>query len=54
MTDALTVTTVSWWQIPLTVTQNGVYLVLVVLLARRMGVDNRTRPPVLAEQTSPV
>jgi membrane protease YdiL (CAAX protease family) len=55
MTDALTVTEVSWWQIPLTVTQNGVYLVLVVFLAKRMGIDNRTRPPaVLAEQSRPV
>lgn len=45
----LTETTASWWNLPLTITQNGIYLILVILVARRMGVDNRTRPPVLAE-----
>lgn len=40
----LTETTASWWNLPLTVTQNGVYLLLVLLIARRMGVDNLTRP----------
>jgi membrane protease YdiL (CAAX protease family) len=54
MSDALTITEVSWWNIPLTVTQNGVYLVLVVLLARRMGIDNRTRPPVLVDESRAV
>jgi membrane protease YdiL (CAAX protease family) len=54
MSDALTITQVSWWNVPLTVTQNGVYLVLVVLLARWMGVDNRTRPPVLVDESRPV
>jgi uncharacterized protein len=47
VTQSLTVSHVSWWQIPLTVTQNGVYLVLVMLVARRMGVQRRTSPPVL-------
>ena len=42
----LTETTASWWNLPLTITQNGVYLILVLLVARRMGLDNRTRPPV--------
>jgi membrane protease YdiL (CAAX protease family) len=42
----LTATDASWWNLPLTLTQNGVYLVLVLLVAKRMGVDNRTRPPV--------
>jgi len=50
----LTETEASWWNLPLTVTQNGVYLVLVILVARRMGIDNRTRPPVLAELSAPV
>lgn len=44
--DSLNVTEVSWWNIPLTVTQNGVYLLLVLLVARRMGIRNRTTPPV--------
>jgi membrane protease YdiL (CAAX protease family) len=43
--SALKVSEVSWWQIPLTLTQNGVYLVLVLLVARRMGLGNRTTPP---------
>lgn len=43
--DTLNVTEVSWWNIPLTITQNGVYLVLVLVVARAMGVGNRTTPP---------
>jgi membrane protease YdiL (CAAX protease family) len=50
----LTATDASWWNLPLTVTQNGVYLVLVLLVAKRMGIDNRTRPPVLVDETAPV
>jgi membrane protease YdiL (CAAX protease family) len=44
--DTLNVTEISWWNIPLTITQNGVYLVLVLLVARSMGLTNRTSPPV--------
>ena len=43
--DSLNVTEVSWWNIPLTITQNGVYLVLVLVVARSMGLGNRTTPP---------
>jgi membrane protease YdiL (CAAX protease family) len=43
--SALTVSTVSWWNIPLTIVQNGVYLVLVLWLAKRMALRNRTDPP---------
>jgi membrane protease YdiL (CAAX protease family) len=43
--SALKVSEVSWWQIPLTLTQNGVYLVLVLLVARKMGIRNHTDPP---------
>jgi membrane protease YdiL (CAAX protease family) len=43
---ALTVSEVSWWQLPVTVVQNGIYLVLVLLVARRMGLRNKTSPPV--------
>ena len=52
ITDSLTVSEVSWWNIPLTLTQSGVYAVLVVLVARRMGLQTRTRPPV-TEQPQP-
>ncbi len=43
--DTLTVTEVSWWNLPLTITQNGVYLILVLWLARRWGLSRTTRPP---------
>ncbi len=45
LTQTLTVSTVSWWNIVLTVTQSGVYLGLVLLVARRMGIQTTTRPP---------
>jgi uncharacterized protein len=45
--DTLNVTEVSWWNIPLTFTQNGVYLVLVLLVARGMGLTSRSTPPVV-------
>ena len=38
---ALTVSEVSWWQLPVTIAQNGVFLVLVLLVARRMGLSRR-------------
>ncbi len=41
----LTETKVSWWNLPITVTQTVVYLVLVLFVAKKMGLDNRTRPP---------
>ena len=43
---ALTVSEVSWWQLPVTVVQNGVYLLLVLFVARRMGLRRTTNPPV--------
>ena len=49
--DSLNITEISWWNIPLTITQNGVFLVLVLLVARSMGLTNRTTPPV--PQTGP-
>jgi membrane protease YdiL (CAAX protease family) len=51
---ALTVSEVSWWQVPVTVAQNGVYLVLVLLVARRMGLRNTTSPPVAEPTPQPV
>jgi membrane protease YdiL (CAAX protease family) len=45
LSSTLTVSSVSWWNIVLTVTQSGVYTILVVLAARRMGLSTRTRPP---------
>jgi membrane protease YdiL (CAAX protease family) len=52
--DSLNVTEVSWWNIPLTITQNGVYLVLVLVVARAMGIGNRTTPPPATPYDAPV
>jgi len=43
--ESLTITETSWWQIPVTLTQAGVYAALVVLVARRMDLQRRTNPP---------
>ncbi len=43
---ALTISEVSWWQLPVTIAQNGVYLILVLFVARRMGLRRTTNPPV--------
>ena len=43
--STLTVSSASWWQLPVTVVQNGVFLVLVLWVARRMGLRNTTAPP---------
>jgi uncharacterized protein len=45
LTETLTVSQVSWWNIVLTVTQSGVYTALVLVVARRMGLQTSTRPP---------
>ncbi len=50
LTQTLNVSSVSWWNIVLTLTQSGVYLGLVVLLARRMGMQTMTRPPAGPQQ----
>lgn len=38
ITTALNSSSASWWQLPVTVTQNGVYLLLVLWTAKRMGI----------------
>lgn len=45
--SSLNVSEASWWNLPLTLTQNGLYLVLVLWLARRWGLSRKTKPPVL-------
>ncbi len=45
VSDMLNVTEISWWNIPVTLTQSLVYVALVLWVARRMGLDDRTRPP---------
>ena len=43
--SALNVSEARWWNMPVTLTQNGVYLLLVLWVARRMGLRNTTAPP---------
>jgi uncharacterized protein len=43
--EALTVTEVSWWNIPVTLTQSLVYAGLVAWVAGRRGLQRTTRPP---------
>jgi membrane protease YdiL (CAAX protease family) len=52
LTSTLNVSAVGWWNILLTVTQSVVYTGLVLLLARRMGLQTRTRPPGYGPQAS--
>lgn len=47
LSSTLNVTEASWWNIALTVTQSGVYVGLVLLVARKMDLQTLTRPPAL-------
>lgn len=53
ITGTLNVQEVSWWNLPLTVTQSLVFLVLVLLVARRMRLRNKTDPPALDTSSTP-
>jgi membrane protease YdiL (CAAX protease family) len=44
--SSLNVAEVSWWNIPVTLTQAGTYALLALLVVRRRDVQRRTRPPV--------
>lgn len=46
LTSSLTATEIGWENIPLTLTQAGVYAGLVLLVARKGNVQRRTAPPV--------
>ena len=48
MASTLNPTGGSWWTIPVTLTQSLVYLALAYVVARRMGLSNRTDPAVLS------
>jgi membrane protease YdiL (CAAX protease family) len=54
MATTLNPTGGDWWNIPVTLTQSLVYLVLAVLLARRMGLATRTSMHVLEAPASRV
>jgi membrane protease YdiL (CAAX protease family) len=45
LTETLSISEASWWNILATITQSGVYAVLVLLVARKMGLQTHTRPP---------
>ena len=50
----LTVSEASWWQLPVTIAQNGTFLLLVLLVARKMGLRKTTAPPAArGAQTTP-
>lgn len=52
--ETLHVEETSWLNLPLSLTQNGVFLVLVLLVANRMGITSRTDRPVLLPASRPV
>ena len=54
MASTLNPTGSSWWSIPVTLTQSLVYLVLAVLVARRMGLATTTTGRVLEASRSRV
>ncbi len=43
--DMVKVSEISWWNIPVTVLQSLIYVGLVLLVARKMGVQRLSRPP---------
>jgi uncharacterized protein len=53
ISETLNVSEVSWWNIVLTLTQSTVYAGLVLLVARRMDLQTRTRPPATQADGSP-
>jgi uncharacterized protein len=54
ISQTLNTSEASWWNIVLTVTQSGVYVVLVLWVARRMGLQTRTRPPAALPSSTPL
>lgn len=52
ISESVGTTEVSWWNIILTLTQNGVYLVLVLLIAKSMRIGRYTQPPLQPETAS--
>jgi uncharacterized protein len=54
MASTLNPTSSSWWNLPVTLTQSLVYLVLAVLVARRMGLSTSTTGRVLEASRSRV
>jgi membrane protease YdiL (CAAX protease family) len=53
LTQALDPGDVSWWNVPVSLTQSLVYAGLAAWVASRMGLQTRTRPPLDAASTEP-
>jgi membrane protease YdiL (CAAX protease family) len=53
ISQTLNVTEVSWWNIPVTLTQSLVYVALVLWVGRKMGLQTTTRPPLPAPPSTP-
>jgi membrane protease YdiL (CAAX protease family) len=53
VSETLTVSEVSWWNMVLTVTQAAVYAALVLWVARKMDLQTHTRPPTIAPDDKP-
>ena len=52
--ETLTVTEISWWNIPVTLTQSIVYAGLAALVAKSMRLQRRTSPPVEQPAAEPL
>jgi membrane protease YdiL (CAAX protease family) len=53
LSTTLNVSSVSWWNIVVTVTQSVVYTSLVLVVARSFGLQTRTRPPGTSVEAGP-
>ena len=53
LTETLNVSEAGWGNVPLTLVQSGTYAVLVLLVTRKMGLRNRTDPPLPASPAAP-
>ena len=51
--ETLNVSEISWWNIPVTLTQSLVYVALVLWVGRKVGLQTRTRPPLPPPPQSP-
>jgi membrane protease YdiL (CAAX protease family) len=53
LTEALDPGDVSWWNLPVSLTQSVVYAALAAWVASRMGLQSRTQPPVVSVRAEP-
>ena len=53
LSQALTDPEANWWSVPVSLSQSLVYAALVAVVAHRMGLQTRTRPPVSEPEPAP-